>query len=47
MVFHVTGAHGLTLPEGGAARCTDTILVTEDGCEVLTDGLERKLFVKS
>ena len=47
MVFHATGAHGLTLPEGGSARCTDTILVTEDGCEVLTDGLERKLFVKS
>ena len=47
MVFHVTGAHGLKLPDGGSARCTDTILVTEDGCETLTDGLERKLFVKS
>ena len=26
--------------------CTDTILVTEEGCETLTDGVERKLYVK-
>ena len=25
---------------------SDTILVTEDGCETLTDGLEHKLYVK-
>ena len=30
----------------GGARCSDTILVTDNGCETLTNGLERKLYVK-
>ena len=28
------------------AICTDTILVTDQGCETLTENVERKLFVK-
>ena len=49
MTFHLTGTHAIRWPGGGnpgMARCSDTILVTETGCETLTDGLERKLYVR-
>ncbi|MEE9247551.1 MAG: Xaa-Pro peptidase family protein [Dehalococcoidia bacterium] len=45
MTFHLIP--GVRVPGVGAINCSDTILVTEDGCETLTDGVERKLFVKN
>ncbi len=48
MTFHMTGTHAIHWPgtkNPMHARCSDTILVTETGCETLTDGIERKLFV--
>ncbi len=48
MTFHLTGTHAIGWPgtgNPGIARCSDTLLVTEVGCETLTDGLERKLYV--
>ncbi|MFQ5874571.1 MAG: M24 family metallopeptidase, partial [Dehalococcoidia bacterium] len=44
MTFHLIP--GVRVPGLGAINCSDTILVTEDGCETLTDGVERKLYVK-
>ena len=45
MTFHLIGA-GVRIPGVGKVECTDSILITPDGCETLTDGVERKLFVK-
>ena len=48
MTFHLL-AGGVFLqgvPNMSRAICTDTILVTDQGCETLTDGVELKLFVK-
>ncbi len=44
MTFHLIP--GVRVPGVGSIACSDTILVTEDGCETLTQGVERKLFVK-
>lgn len=46
MTFHLTGAAGVRFPGSGMFRSSDTILVTEEGCESLTTGVERKLSVK-
>jgi len=49
MTFHLTGTHASRWPSStnhGMVRCSDTILVTEIGCDTLTNGIERKLFVK-
>ena len=45
MTFHLL-AGATKVPDVGMFICTDTILVTEEGCETLTDGVERKLYVK-
>tara|TARA_B100000749_G_C18341591_1_gene429284 strand:- start:434 stop:826 length:393 start_codon:yes stop_codon:yes gene_type:complete len=45
MTFHLL-AGATKVPGVGMFICTDTILVTEEGCETLTDGVERKLYVK-
>lgn len=45
MTFHLIGA-GVRIPGVGKVECTDSILITPGGCETLTDGMERKLFVK-
>ena len=44
MTFHLLP--GVTIEGVGPVNVTDTIHVTEDGCETLTKGVERKLFVK-
>ena len=45
MTFHLV--NGVRVPGlGHKVSCTDTILVTEDGCETLTDRLERKLYAR-
>ena len=44
MTFHLLVM--ARIPGFGPTPCSDTILVTDDGCETLTDGVERKLFVK-
>ena len=44
MTFHLLT--GVVLPERAQVSCTDTIRVTEDGCETLTDRVERKLYVR-
>ena len=48
MTFHLLAGH---VPLQGMERvrraaCSDTILVTETGCETLTDGVEHKVYVK-
>ena len=48
MTFHLLAGH---VPLHGMERikkaaCTDTILVTDTGCETLTDGVEHKVYVK-
>ena len=48
MTFHLI-AGLVRLPQLEKIRvavCTDSILVTKNGCETLTDGIERKLYVK-
>ena len=45
MTFHLL-AGATKVPGVGMFICTDTILVTEEGCETLTDGVEHKLYVK-
>ena len=44
MAFHVIP--GVRVPGVGGILCSDTVLVTETGCETLTGGVEQKLFVK-
>jgi len=44
MTFHLI-VHA-PLQEYGAFNTSDTILVTDDGCETLTTGVEQKLFVR-
>ena len=44
MTFHLLT--GVWLPGRAQVSCTDTIRVTEDGCETLTDRVERKLYVR-
>jgi Xaa-Pro dipeptidase len=44
MTFHLIP--GVRVPGVGAINCSDTILVTENGCETLTGGVEHRLFVK-
>ena len=44
MAFHLIP--GVRVPGFGGILCSDTVLVTEDGCETLTGGVEQKLFVK-
>ena len=44
MAFHLIP--GVRVVGLGGILCSDTVLVTEDGCETLTDGVEQKLFVK-
>ena len=48
MTFHLLAGHVTLQGLDGVKRAvnSDTILVTEDGCETLTDGLEHKLWVK-
>jgi len=43
MTFHVITT--MRLPGVGAIGCSDTVLVTEGGCETLTDGVSNELFV--
>jgi Xaa-Pro dipeptidase len=43
MTFHVITT--MRLPGIGAIGCSDTVLVTDDGCETLTDGVSNELFV--
>jgi Xaa-Pro dipeptidase len=43
MVFHLITT--MRLSGLGAIGCSDTVLVTEDGCETLTSGVEPKLYV--
>ena len=44
MAFHLIP--GVRVVGLGGILCSDTVLVTEDGCETLTGGVEQKLFVK-
>ena len=44
MVFHLIP--GVRVPNLGGILCSDTVLVTETGCETLTGGVDQKLFVK-
>ena len=48
MTFHLLAGHVALQGLDSVKRAvnSDTILVTEDGCETLTDGLEHKLYVK-
>lgn len=46
MTFHLLAGH-VVLPDLGKVKrscCSDTILVTEDGCETLTGGVEHKVY---
>lgn len=45
MTFHMVSGTAI-VPGVGKASCSDTVVVTEDGYETLTDGVERKLYVK-
>jgi len=33
---------GAYIPQMGGARVEDTVLITDDGCEVLSGGIERE-----
>ena len=44
MTFHLLVT--ARIPGIGLTPCSDTILVTEDGCETLTNGVEQKLYAK-
>ena len=47
MTFHLLAGH-VVLPGLGRVKrscCSDTILVTEDGCETLTGGVEHKVYM--
>ncbi|HCV27018.1 MAG TPA: Xaa-Pro peptidase family protein [Dehalococcoidia bacterium] len=43
MTFHVITT--MRLPSMGAIGCSDTVLVTDDGCETLTAGVANELYV--
>ena len=48
MTFHLLAGH-VVLPgieQIKRSCCSDTVLVTETGCETLTDGVEHKVYVK-
>ena len=44
MVFHLITT--MRLPELGAIGCSDTVLVTEDGCVTLTSGVAQKVHLR-
>ena len=48
MTFHLLAGHVFLQGMERVKRscCSDTILVTEEGCETLTDGFEHKVYVK-
>ena len=48
MTFHLLAGHVLIQGMERVKRscCSDTVLVTETGCETLTDGREHKVYVK-
>ena len=43
MTFHVITT--MRLPGLGAIGCSDTVLVTENGCETLTDGVANEVYL--
>ena len=45
MTFHLLPG-GMIVPGVGMLFCTDTILVTDSGCETLTNGVQQKLYLK-
>ena len=48
MTFHLLAGHVVLCGMEQIKRscCSDTVLVTEEGCETLTDGVEHKVYVK-
>ena len=48
MTFHLLAGHVVLAGMEQVKRscCSDTVLVTENGCEILTDGVEHKVYVK-
>ncbi len=48
MTFHLLAGHVFLhgMEKVKRSCCSDTILVTEDGCETLTDGVEHKVYAK-
>ena len=48
MTFHLLAGHVFLsgMEQVKRSCCSDTILVTEDGCETLTDGVEHKVYVR-
>ena len=48
MTFHLLAGHVVLTGMEQVKRscCSDTVLVTENGCETLTDGVEHKVYVK-
>ena len=46
MTFHLLAGHVFLsgMEQVKRSCCSDTILVTEDGCETLTDGVEHKVY---
>ena len=48
MTFHLLAGHVFVhgLEQVKRSCCSDTILVTEGGCETLTPGVEHKVYVK-
>ena len=48
MTFHLLAGHVFLTGMEQVKRscCSDTILVTEDGCETLTDGVEHKVYAR-
>ena len=44
MTFHLITT--MRIPSLGAVGCSDTVLVTEDGCETLTAGIEPALYAR-
>ena len=47
MTFHLLAGHVVLTGMERVKRscCSDTVLVTEEGCETLTDGVEHKVYV--
>ena len=48
MTFHLLAGHVFLhgLERVKRACCSDTVLVTEEGCETLTGGLPHQVYVK-
>ena len=48
MTFHLLAGHVVLsgMEQIKRSCCSDTVLVTEEGCETLTDGVEHKVYVK-